>query len=174
MITAHMNHCVWLGVYTHMTESCDSCTLFHACVVCCVCCSFLLLLPRGSTPASSILGHVQVLASLTWLILASMRGWAVSEATNSDPLTTSEGVQHHTSTIVIHLMEHVSPEYFVEQVAVVAREAISRLAVHGTEEEIKTVFVFIEVRATHTHTEGHIGKSMFWGFGGNNTIKCDL
>ena len=89
---------------------------------------------------------------MTWLILASMRGWAVSEATNSDPLTTSEGVQHHTSTIVIHLMEHISPEYFVEQVAVVVREAISRLAVHGTEEEIKTVFVFIEVRATHTDT----------------------
>ena len=134
--------------------------------------------PRGSTPASSALGHVQALATLTWLILASMRGWAAGEATNSDPLTTTPMDMHHTSTVVIHLLEHVSPEHFVQQVATIVRDAISRLAQLGTEEEeIKTVFVFIQVwdclhdvkrvrdgvsyisdnwhAHTHTHTHAH-------------------
>ena len=97
---------------------------------------------------SSIHPQVQVLANLTWLILASMRGWAAGEATDSDPLTTTSlGVQRHTSTLVIHLLDHSRPDSFVQQVAVMVKEAISRLATQGTEEEIKTVFVFIQVRA---------------------------
>ena len=127
-----------MGLYTCVVYMCAACFIWY----------HLHPTPRGSTPASSTLGHVQALATLTWLILASMREWAAGEATNSDPLTpTLVDVHHHTSTVVIHLLEHVSPEHFVQQVAAIVRDAISRLAQHGTggDEEIKTVFVFIQV-----------------------------